>query len=80
MFSFITGHLIVQQQLDDEKHRDISTWIALISADLGQACAMAVEWYDDPDAAQATVGWPACTSADALGARLAFPHATQPEP
>ena len=80
MFSFITGHLIVQQQLDDEKHRDISTWIALISADLGQACAMAVEWYDDPDAAQATVGWPACTSADALRARLAFHHATQPEP
>ena len=79
VFSFITGHLIVQQQLDDENHRDISTWIALISADLGQACATAVEWYDDPDAARATVGWLACTSADALRARLVFPHTDQAE-
>ena len=79
MFSFITGHLIVQQQLDDENHRDISTWIALISADLGQACATAVDWYDDPDAARATVAWLACTSADALRARLSFPRTDQAE-
>ena len=66
------------QVADEELAVDLKT-IALITADLGQACAAAVNWDDDPDAARATVTWLACTSADALRARLAFPHANRAE-
>jgi hypothetical protein len=72
VFTFIQGHLVVQAELDDDTARPLAAWIALITADIGAACAALTSRPSDADAERTVVAWLACASADALRARFAF--------
>ena len=37
VFTFVGGHLAVQEQLDENPDRQLAEWIALITADIGAA-------------------------------------------
>ena len=79
VFAFVEGHLAVQEQLDDRRDRQLEQWIALITADVGAACARLASDPDGADTERAAVAWLACASADSLRARLAFSPADRIE-
>ena len=77
VLAFIAGHVLVQDGLDPAGERDIAQWIALISADVGCACAAIAERPADADAERVAAAWLACAGADAL-ARAAGVRAREP--
>ena len=79
VFTFVEGHLAVQEQLDDNPDRQLAEWIALITVDIGAACAALISDPSGADSERAAVAWLACASADALRARFAFSPADRAE-
>src|SRR4051794_11154718 len=43
VFEFITGHVLVQEELDPDPDRDVAPWIGLIGGHVGRAAGVVAE-------------------------------------